>query len=146
MTLFLTLVLTHRTRRFFVAPVLLAMVIMLLVPYGALAVHDLNVFQLDGNAQTSDNPAPFTAQEDWDLICKAHSTYQSVNPVTCTFASSSLVPSGTTKALPSSFVVDPSELSTDDILKGGTKDDNDMNTWAWTSAKPSPPKNDITDG
>jgi hypothetical protein len=46
---------------------------------------------------------------------------------------------------PVSFVVDPSQSATDDILKGGTKDDNPVSSWAWTSAKPSPPKNDITD-
>src|SRR5206468_4003888 len=56
----------------------------------------------------------------------------------------------------SSFVKDPAQKETDDILKGGTKDDNDINAdpanpggtssdLAWTSAKPSPPKNDITD-
>lgn len=101
------------------------------------AVHDLGVFQLDKNASTAVNPAP-TALEDWDLICKA-------NPTNCTFASGYTQPSATTTSDPNSFVVDPSESATDDILKGGTKDDNDINSWKWASAKPSPPKNDITD-
>src|SRR5262245_36504146 len=35
------------------------------------AVDDLNVFQLDGNGQTSLQSSP-PAQEDWDLICKAN--------------------------------------------------------------------------
>jgi hypothetical protein len=104
----------------------------------ASAVHDLGVFQLDANASTAVNPAP-TALEDWDLICKA-------NPGQCTFAPGYTQPSGTTVAKPNTFVKDPSESATDDILKGGTKDDNDIDSWKWTSAKPSPPKNDLTDG
>jgi hypothetical protein len=102
------------------------------------AVHDEGVFQLDGNASTAAQSTP-NALEDWDLICKAH-------PDQCVFAPGYTQPSGTTLANPSAFKVDPSQSSIDDILKGGTKDDNDMNTWAWTSAKPSPPKNDLTDG
>jgi hypothetical protein len=112
----------------------------------ALAVHDLGVFQLDGNASTTNNPAP-TALEDWDLICKANQPPKSLTSTgQCVFAPGYTQPTGTTKANPSSFVKDPSESSVDDILKGGTKDDNDMNSWSWTSAKPSPPKNDLTDG
>jgi hypothetical protein len=121
--------------------------LVILAVYGAIpafAVHDIGVFQLDGNASTAINPAP-TALEDWDLICKAHQP-SSTPPGTCVFAPGYTVPSGTTVAKPSSFVVDPSTSATDDILKGGTKDDNDMNSWKWTSAKPSPPKNDLTDG
>jgi hypothetical protein len=102
---------------------------------GAQAVHDLNVFELDGNAVTNAATPP---PEDWDLICKA-------NPSTCTKNPNYTFPSGTTVSDPNSFVVDPSESAQDDILKGGTKDDNDIGSWAWTSAKPSPPKNDITD-
>jgi hypothetical protein len=103
-----------------------------------LAVHDAGIFQLDKNASTAVNPAP-TALEDWDLICKA-------NPTKCTFAPGYTQPSGTTTADVTSFKVDPSESAQDDILKGGTKDDLDINTWTWASAKPSPPKNDLTDG
>ena len=110
----------------------------LVVGFGttASAVHDVGIFQLDGNASTAANSTP-PALEDWDLICKAH-------PGQCTFAPGYSVPSGTTTAKPSSFVVDPSQSATDDILKGGTKDDNDINSWSWASAQPSPPKNDIT--
>src|SRR5262245_57747211 len=127
-----------RRRRFLLVPVLLVACTALFWIAGAQAVHDEAVFQLDGNASTADNPAP-TALEDWDLICKA-------NPTQGTFAPGYAVPGGTTKAKPSAFDVDPSESSTDDILKGGTKDDNDIPSWRWASAKPSPPKNDITDG
>src|SRR6266542_3548794 len=109
----------------------------------ASAVHDIGVFQLDGNAKTLNPPAG----EDWDLICKAHNATETpTSDGTCVKSPTYTFPSGTTVSSPNSFVVDPSESAQDDILKGGTKDDNDINTWSWTSAKPSPPKNDLTDG
>src|SRR5262245_46545927 len=37
----------------------------------AFAVHDVHVFQLDGDAQTSLQSSP-PALEDWDLICKVN--------------------------------------------------------------------------
>lgn len=115
----------------------------------AQAVHDEGLFQLDGNAQTSvDWPAttpqaPPFALEDWDLICKAHLSTL-IPPGECVAAPGYVFPAGTTTADPSTFRVDPSESATDDILKGGTKDDLDISTWRWASAKPSPPKNDLT--
>src|SRR5206468_4101884 len=45
--------------------------IALFVVAGAQAVHDENVFQLDGNASTDIQSTP-TALEDWDLLCKAN--------------------------------------------------------------------------
>src|SRR5262249_52775595 len=63
----------------------------------------------------------------------------------CLFNPSYSVPAGPTKANPSTFVVDPSNSSNDDILKGGTKDDNDITSWKWTSAG-SLDKDDLTDG
>src|SRR5712664_1877779 len=56
----------RRTRRFLIAPVLAAMIVALLVPYGALAVHDTGAFELDGNA-TSATMTP--AADDWDRVC-----------------------------------------------------------------------------
>ena len=125
-----------RRRWTLILPLVAAFAVGLLYVAGAQAVHDVGVFQLDRNASTAVQSTP-AAAEDWDLICKAH-------PSTCTFASGYAVPSGTTVADPSQHVVDPSESSTDDILKGGTKDDNPISSWKWASAKPSPPKNDIT--
>ena len=118
----------------------------------AQAVHDIGIFQLDGDATTAPTTPP---PEDWDLICKAHQpTSTPAGP--CKFAPGYTIPTGTTTASVSSFVVDPSQSAQDDILKGGTKDDNNINAdpahpgatssdWAWATAKPSPPKNDITD-
>jgi hypothetical protein len=132
----------RRRRRFLLSSTLAVALAALFLTAGAQAVHEIGVFQLDANASTAVNPAP-TALEDWDLICKAHPV-SATEPRGCTFAPGYVQPLGTTIASPSAFDTDPSESSTDDILKGGTKDDNDIPSWKWASAKPSPPKNDIT--
>src|SRR5262245_48347078 len=111
----------------------------------ALAVHNVRVFELDGNAIDNSSNATTTLPEDWDLICKANLS-TNTPPGECIKNPTYTLPGGTTVSSPNSFNVDPSESSQDDILKGGTKDDNDVSTWKWASAKPSPPKNDITHG
>ena len=138
-----------RRKRFLLLPILATAALALFWIAGAQAVHDVGVFQLDQNAITTelhynDGTLSPPALEDWDLICKANPV-TATRPNGCTFVSG-FSPSGTTVAKPSSFIKDPSESSTDDILKGGTKDDNEITSWTWNSAKPSPPKNDLTDG
>ena len=54
-------------------------------------------------------------------------------------------PAGSTLSNPSKFIVDQSNNTVDDILKGGTADDNDIPSWKWNSAG-SLDKNDLTDG
>lgn len=203
---------SKRRRRFLWVPLTLMCAIALFAVTGAQAVHDLGVFQLDGDAQTSLQSTP-TAAEDWDLICKANRVQLgtlaaaitasqtsitvtetgklavplpaniqigseqmtvtarsgSSNPFTytvtrhidgttaaaassgaavftgCLFQKNATVPSGTTVGSPSKFIVDQSNTSVDDILKTGTKDDNDITSWSWTSAG-SLDKNDLTDG
>jgi hypothetical protein len=133
---------SRRRRRFLLGPLVAVALAALYLTAGAQAVHDIGLFQLDGNASTAVNSTP-PALEDWDLICKAH-LVSATEPDGCTFAPGYAIPAGTTTASPSSFLTDPSESNVDDILKGGTKDDNDIPSWTWNSAKPSPPKNDLT--
>ena len=148
MNRFLSPVASRRSRRSLLG-LLFSVGILALYVVPAQAVHDEGIFQLDGNAQTSvDWPAttpqaPPFALEDWDLICKAHLSTL-IPPGECVAAPGYVFPAGNTTADPSTFRVDPSESATDDILKGGTKDDLDISTWKWASAKPSPPKNDLT--
>src|SRR2546428_4281569 len=58
-------------RRSLVLPLVAAIVLTLLVPYGAQAVHDAGVFQLDGDASSATQPpAPYPqATDDWDKVC-----------------------------------------------------------------------------
>src|SRR5262249_33487103 len=98
--------------------------------------------QMTVTDRTVGTPATYTVTRGFNgTTAAAHLSGASVISG-CLFNPTYTVPGGTTKASPSAFIVDPSQSATDDILKGGTKDDNDITSWAWTSAKPSPPKND----
>ena len=50
---------------------LLVALVALFVTAGAQAVHDTGIFQLDRNAQASDDAGTVSATHDWDQICKA---------------------------------------------------------------------------
>ncbi|TMG47855.1 MAG: hypothetical protein E6H91_07925 [Chloroflexi bacterium] len=129
--------------RFLVLPLVAAMVLTLLVPYTAQAVHDTGAFQLDGNAQTSVQPSPPAPQnaEDWDMVCPTASppSRPSTDPVHCL---------GGSTANPQSFDADAFGSATDDVFTGGgSKDDLDIpGNWKWQQAAPSPDKDDLEHG
>src|SRR5262245_45480508 len=173
---------SRRRRWLFLCTTVAAIATAVLFIPSAFAVHDMGIFQLDGDAQTT-LQSPVPAAEDWDLVCKANrvqigtlssamtlgATTLSItetktpkiepfniqigseqmtvtlrsgssNPLTytvtrhingttaathasgaavfsgCLFNPSYSVPAGPTKANPSTFVVDPSNSSNDDIL------------------------------
>src|SRR5690348_961824 len=118
---------SKRRRRFLWVPMLAVAALALLTVGGAQAVHDVGVFQLEGNASTADQSNP-PAAEDWDLICKA-------NPVTvqhpdgCTFAGGYSVPAGTTTATATAFNTDGTNASI--FTGGGSKDPQDLSSWNW---------------
>src|SRR5207247_2505322 len=107
--------------RFLVLPLVAAMVLTLLVPYTAQAVHDTGAFQLDGNAQTSVQPSPPAPQnaEDWDMVCPTASppSRPSTDPVHCL---------GGSTANPQSFDADAFGSATDDVA--------DIARWFFQSA------------
>lgn len=129
-------------RRSLVLPLIAAIVITLLVPYGAQAVHDTGKFQLDGNALTSVQPplpAPQNA-EDWDMVCPAASppSRPLSDPIHCL---------GGSTADPLAFDADAFGAATDDVFTGGgSKDDLDIPSWKWQQAAPSPDKDDLEHG
>jgi hypothetical protein len=92
------------------------------------AVHDTGKFQLDGNAQTSDQSNP-PATEDWDKVCPANHPQS----LTCL---------GGNTADRATFIADAFLSASDNIFKGGT-DDADISSWQWKQAGPSPDKDDI---
>lgn len=118
---------SQRRRRFLWVPLLTMAALALFFIGGAQAVHDVGVFQLDGNAQTSVQSSP-PAAEDWDLICKANPV-TALRPDGCTFATGYSVPSGTTTATASSFVTDGVGASI--FTGGGSKDPQDVSSWKW---------------
>ena len=87
-------------------------------PRSTLAVHDLGLFELDGNAV---NQA--AAGNDWDQVY-----------------------GGTSGAQSTQFVHDLTDSQNDDSFTGGsTKDDLPLTGWLWKQAKVGQPKNDIAD-
>jgi hypothetical protein len=89
----------------------------------AFAVHDVGIFQLDGNALSTIQSNP-TALEDWDNIF-----------------------TGSTVADPSSFTPDAFGQATDTIYTtGGSKDDLNIPKWRFKNAAPSPDKDDLEHG
>jgi hypothetical protein len=108
--------------RFLVVPVIAAMVLTLLVPYAAQAVHDTGIFQLDGDAQTSTNTAGTpAAADDWDKVC---------NQVTGGGVAGCGTTAVTSGATAVSWTAEPNSNSSI-FTGGGSKDPIDINQWAW---------------
>ena len=94
--------------------------LVLLLTTAALAVHDVGVFELDGNAIT--DHVGSALPDDWDRVYSSTGNY--VGKV---------------------FVPDPTSQTFDDILTGGsTKDDLPLSGWRWTIGS-VPDKDNITD-
>jgi len=112
----------RRVRRSLALPLIAAMVLTLLMPYAAQAVHDTGIFQLDGDAQTSTNTAGTPAAlDDWDKVC---------NQVTgggLAGCGTAAVTSGATAV---SWSAEPNPNSSI-FTGGGSKDPIDINQWAW---------------
>ena len=118
-------------------------VVTLIMAFGAitLAVHDAGNIQLDGNAITDATSPVGNGDEDWDLICKAHSATATPPKGECVPTTS---PSGTTTASASEFILDAFGQATDDVYTtGGSKDDLDIGSWKFKNAAPSPDKADL---
>src|SRR5262249_62226434 len=62
---------SRRRRWLFLCTTVAAIATAVLFIPSAFAVHDMGIFQLDGDAQTT-LQSPVPAAEDWDLICKAN--------------------------------------------------------------------------
>jgi hypothetical protein len=113
-------------------------------------IEPVNI-QVDSEQMTvtlrSGATSPFTYTVTRGINGTTKATHLANAPVYsgCLFNPGATVPSGATVSNPSSFVVDPSNSSNDDILKGGTKDDNDITSWKWTSSG-SLDKDDLTNG
>jgi hypothetical protein len=118
----------RRRRRFLflLLPALAAAALGLLYVTGAQAVHDVGVFQLDRNAQTSVPSG--AAGEDWDMVCP---------PSTPPGAASCI---GGTNAVASTFDTDAANATI--FTGGGSKDDLDTTNWNWKDGS-VPDKDDL---
>src|SRR6185503_19337436 len=98
---------------------LLVVALALSLASAARAVHDAGLFELDGNV--ADSPAAGSG-EDW-------ATY---------------FPTGSGSAQASVFVADQTDpADTTYFTGGGSKDNNDISSWAWTPTDQAPDKDEI---
>ena len=112
----------RRVRRSLALPLIAAMVLTLLMPYAAQAVHDTGIFQLDGDAQTSTNTAGTPAALDgWDKVCNQVTGGGLAGCGTTAVTSGATAVSWTAEPNPNSSI----------FTGGGSKDPIDINQWAW---------------
>jgi uncharacterized cupredoxin-like copper-binding protein len=109
-------------------PILFSLIFLLCLGISALAVHDENLLELDGNIADSASPGGTEVPTDWGDL----------------FSSGS--PGGTPLTLPTNgvtsiFVHDESDP--DSTLFSGSKDTDDVSDWDCTSGTPSPDKNNL---
>src|SRR5437867_3951332 len=90
-----------------------------LLPMSASAVHDINVFELDGNAVDNSAGGP---PDDWGTLFPT---------------------STSTTVLASEFVTDSIGSGDEGWGSGLTKDTNDIPNWTWVTGSVSPPKDNI---
>jgi uncharacterized repeat protein (TIGR01451 family) len=123
-------------------PLLILAATLLIGVATVLAVHDIAVFELDGDVTSGSSvsgiPPPGGFSHDWDQVCKE------ATAGTSNLCSSAVGSSGAGKVL---FITDASggsSASDDQPVTGGTHHVNDLNLWDCKIAGISPVKNDIT--
>ena len=105
---------------------------------GASAVHDLGVFQLDGDALTSQQSTP-QANDDWDRVCHQVNKSDcgvSVDTTSNTTQTNTAVSWSNDCNNGSTTCIQTSAASTSDpqasiFTGGGSKDPIDINSWLW---------------
>jgi hypothetical protein len=106
----------------------------------ASAVHDVGVFQLDGNAQTSVQSDP-PASDDWDRVCHQVTVTDDTDnsiPDQCTTPN----PGDTTGATAVAFTQEL-DRSASIFTGGGSKDPQDISQWAWKNGGGLPDKDNL---
>lgn len=127
---------TRRRRRYQVAAMFsVAVLLAAFATLPAQAVHDVSVFQLEGDAQAATGDTVHA--DDWDLICKA-------NPTTCTFQGTYGDGLGSPSAsLKTSSHVSDGALNASIFTGGGSKDPEDISAWAWKDGGGLPDKDNL---
>ncbi len=146
---------SKRRKRFLLVPILLVACTALFVVGGAQAVHELGVYQLDGNAKQADNSTPpmpnQAGAEDANNICAKFAQVDPTNPAggKCNVATTAdkTALGNPTVSTRTAFVTDGAgpwaSGSNDDQFTGGSEDDNDVSSWKFKNAASSNDKSDI---
>jgi hypothetical protein len=147
---------SRRRRWLFLCTAVAAIATAVLFIPSAFAVHDEGIYQLDGNAQASDNsesPVMPSATEDADSICAGQvaiqgTTTDNAKGQFCHPATGIPLPAPTSSSR-FAFVTDgsgpfaPSQGNVDDQYTGGSGDAQDLSAWLYKNAAPSNDKSDI---
>lgn len=151
---------SRRRRWLFLCTSVAAIALAVLIIPGAFAVTDEGVFQLDGNAQVTDNsetPAMPSALEDADNICAGqfaltgNGTGTNQRGQFChPFPTNGSALPPATSSTRFAFVTDGSGpyqsvqgTNNDDQYTGGSGDDQDLSSWLYKNAASSNDKSDI---
>ena len=110
---------SKRRKRFWLVPMLIAVLGTVFFVSGALAVHDTGAFQMDGDASSSTQTIGPPAPDDWNNVC------HQANPTACPTGSDT-----TGGATAVSWTAEPN-LNSSIFTGGGSKDPIDINQWAW---------------
>src|SRR2546422_6519465 len=140
---------SRRRRRFLLVPILCTAALALFWIAGAQAVHDLGVFQLDGDASSATQPPPPYPQavDDWDKVC--HQLTGDCSTTSNTTGATAVAWSNDCNATqpspPTCVANDPtstSDRAASTFNGGGSKDPLDINNWAWNDGSGSLPDKD----
>src|SRR4051812_21041338 len=101
-----------------IAGVVAVVTLALFIPASGLAVHELGVFELDGNAVSANAPLPVGPADDWDRVCHQK------------LASDCSTSSNTTGSTAVEWASDGA-LNATIFTGGGSKDGHDISDWAW---------------
>jgi hypothetical protein len=116
---------SKRRRRFQWVPMLVIAALALFFAVGAQAVHDTGAFELDGNATNG-----AVVGDDWDNVC--HQVSASACPTA----------TNTNGAAAVNWVAEPNP-SASIFTGGGSKDPQDISSWAWKDAGGLPDKDNL---
>src|SRR5712691_10935005 len=142
---------SRRRRRFLLVPILCTAALALFWIPGAQAVHDLGVFQLDGDASSGTNtaytPSP-PASDDWDKVCHQVAGFDcstTSNTTGATAVAWSNDCNATQPTPPTCIANNPtttSDRAASTFNGGGSKDPLDINNWAWNDGTGGLPDKD----
>ena len=119
---------SHRSRHRLALALFTAISLTVAIVVPADAVHDVGLFQLDRNAQTSVQSSP-AAADDWDKVCPPLTTPPGAVPCI-----------GGITAQATTFDIDGVNASI--FTGGGSKDDLNTTGWQWKDGS-VPPKDDL---
>src|SRR5712691_3176482 len=141
---------SRRRRRFLLVPILCTAALALFWIAGAQAVHDLGVFQLDGDASSATQPPPPYPQavDDWDKVCHQVAGFDCStmsNTTGATAVAWSNDCNATQPSPPTCIANNPTKTSdraASTFNGGGSKDPLDINNWAWNDGSGGLPDKD----